>query len=111
MKIHLSKEEKYLIIFLIFCFISFLVVRYSNIKKFEFSIQKITQEKQIVFPLDLNSVSFQELIQIPGIGPVIAEQIIQYRYEKGKFNNLEELKQIKGIGEKKFKLIKGYFKI
>ena len=60
-------------------------------------------------PLPLNRVSEQDLDRLPGIGPVTASRIIEYRQNRGGFSSLEELKQVNGIKEKTFEKIKGYF--
>ena len=52
--------------------------------------------------LDINVAGTDELIQLPGIGEVLAERIIEYREENGGFKDLEELQLVKGIGEKKY---------
>ncbi|QUH26748.1 helix-hairpin-helix domain-containing protein [Serpentinicella alkaliphila] len=57
--------------------------------------------------ININSASKQELESLVGIGPALADRIINYRNEKGKFNSIEELKNVNGIGEKKFNDIKG----
>ena len=51
--------------------------------------------------LDLNSASTSELEALPGIGPVLAQNIIDYRSEQGPFRSVDELDLVKGIGEKK----------
>jgi competence protein ComEA len=54
----------------------------------------------------LNSATATELNKLPGIGPAIAERILSYRAEKGKFTEIGQLLEIKGIGEKKLALIR-----
>jgi competence ComEA-like helix-hairpin-helix protein len=49
------------------------------------------------YRIDLNQANRSELLQIPGIGPVLAEQIETYR-QKQKFHNIMELDQVPGIG-------------
>ena len=49
----------------------------------------------------LNKATAKELESLPGIGPAIAERIVTYRTEQGKFSELSELMKVKGIGEKK----------
>ena len=49
-------------------------------------------------PVDLNTAGAEELDTLPGIGPVLAERIIQYREEHGPFASVEELDEVKGIG-------------
>ena len=50
--------------------------------------------------LNLNTATAAELEKLPGIGPKKAMDIIKLRKEKGKFTSIEELNQVKGIGEK-----------
>ena len=50
----------------------------------------------------INRASAAELERLPGIGPVLAERIVQYRARAGGFRSLEELKRVKGIGDKTF---------
>jgi DNA uptake protein ComE-like DNA-binding protein len=50
------------------------------------------------------------LCLIPYISPNIAQEIINYRQQKGGINNLDELLSIKGIGRAKLKRIKDYLK-
>lgn len=50
--------------------------------------------------MDLNLVTAEELATLPGIGIKKAESIIQYREEKGRFLEVEQLTEVKGIGPK-----------
>ncbi len=52
--------------------------------------------------VDLNSANQQRLESLPGIGPRTAELIIEYRQEHGGFQKVEELMNIRGIGERTF---------
>ncbi len=56
--------------------------------------------------LNINRASQEQLIYLPGIGPVLAQRIIEYRDEKGSFHDLSELREISGIGEINFAGIK-----
>lgn len=57
-------------------------------------------------PLDLNRATLDELIALPGIGPVLARRIIEYREAQGGFKSVEELLSVRGIGPKKLAQIK-----
>ena len=48
---------------------------------------------------------------MPGIGPSLALKIINYRKENGKFSAIEDIKNVSGIGEKKFEELKGYITV
>ncbi len=56
--------------------------------------------------ISLNTATKEELMQLPGIGESKAELIIRYREENGSFQNIEEIKNIKGIGDSIFEKIK-----
>jgi competence protein ComEA len=49
-------------------------------------------------PLDLNSASAEELQRLPGVGPVIAERIVAWRREHGRFDSPDDLARVPGIG-------------
>ena len=60
------------------------------------------------FKININTAEKEEFEQIPGIGEMTAQRIIDYRNEHGKFEALEELMEIPRIGEKIFKKILPY---
>ena len=61
--------------------------------------------------ININTASQEELEKISGIGPALAQRIIEYRKENGKFKNIDELKNVSGIGDKKFESIKSQITI
>ena len=56
--------------------------------------------------ININTASSEELDTLPGIGESIANKIINYREEKGNFKSIEEIKEVKGIGDSKCEEIK-----
>jgi len=56
--------------------------------------------------IDLNSASASELELLPQIGPALSQRIIDYRKTKGKFQKIEDLMKVSGIGPKTFEKIK-----
>lgn len=53
-------------------------------------------------PLDLNAATADQLDGLPGVGPVLAERILAWREQHGRFTRVEDLKSISGLGGKKF---------
>lgn len=56
--------------------------------------------------LDLNRAAAEDLEQLPGIGPVLARRIVEWRRGHGAFNSVDDLNHVKGIGEKKLRQLK-----
>ncbi len=56
--------------------------------------------------INLNTATAEQLQTLPGIGPALAKAIIDHRTKSGKFKKIEEIINVKGMGEKKFLLIK-----
>ena len=56
--------------------------------------------------VNINTAGAMALAELPGIGPVTAQKIIDYRNEQGRFKNISEIINVSGIGEKKFAKIK-----
>jgi competence protein ComEA len=56
--------------------------------------------------LDLNRASAKDFERLPGVGPVLAGRIIEYRASQGMFHDVEQLREVKGIGPKKFEQIR-----
>jgi competence protein ComEA len=50
--------------------------------------------------VNINIASMEELDKLPGVGPVTAQKILDYREKNGEFNSIEDLKNIQGIGDK-----------
>ncbi len=56
--------------------------------------------------VNINTASISELKKLPQIGDVVAQRIIDYREKQGKFEKIEEIMKVKGIGEKTFLKLK-----
>jgi len=56
--------------------------------------------------ININTADIQELDTLPGVGEATANKIMNYRDEKGKFNSIEDIKNVNGIGDKKYEDIK-----
>lgn len=76
-----------------------------NTAKFKNISRKVVPPEKSI---DINLAKIDQLVLIPGIGEKTANAIIELRKKLGKFNKLEDLKKVKGIGDKKFEKIKKY---
>lgn len=61
--------------------------------------------------ININTASKEELMLLDGIGDVMAERILAYRAEHGAFESIEQLQEIKGIGEKTYADLQAYVTI
>jgi competence protein ComEA len=53
-------------------------------------------------PVNLNVATAEQLEKLPGVGPAMAKRILEYRQKNGGFKKIEELMNVRGIGEKAF---------
>lgn len=68
----------------------------------------VRQEEQLVGKINLNTATAEQLESLPGVGPVTARAIIEYRKQKGGFRSIEELLEVHGIGEKRLEQIRPF---
>jgi competence protein ComEA len=57
---------------------------------------------------DVNRATEQDFERLPGIGPVLARRIVEYRETRGSFQDVDELRRVKGIGKKTFERIRAF---
>ncbi|AZM57605.1 DNA-binding protein [Streptomyces sp. WAC 01529] len=58
-------------------------------------------------PVGLNTATAEQLDELPGVGPVLAQHIIDYRTEHGGFRSVEELREVNGIGDRRYADLQG----
>jgi competence protein ComEA len=93
----MQRAKKYLSVF---CFIGLLFFIFSVLiftPKLTFAevSEKVMSEEMI----NLNTATAEELAQLKGIGEKLAQRIIEYREQHGPFENIEDILQVKGLGE------------
>ena len=69
--------------------------------------RSVPAERIAAEPVDINAATAEELETLPGIGPVLARRIVDYRAEHGAFASAEELLGVDGIGQAKLDGIRG----
>ena len=109
--VRFTKEEKIILLFLLTAlFVGTGVLYYKKLNPatslplqfIDFDERKIEEPGEI----NLNKATAEELVKIKGIGPVLAGRIISYREKYGPFRKIEDIKEIKGIGDKTFEKIR-----
>ena len=71
--------------------------------------QETLAPKQYEFRIDINTATHGELQTLPGIGPRLAESIIQYRDEHAPIDDFDEVMNVRGIGVVRHGKMKPYF--
>lgn len=61
--------------------------------------------------LDLNAATLEQLDQLPGVGPVTAQKILDWRTEHGRFAAIEQLQEVGGIGEARFATLRSRVRV
>jgi len=62
-------------------------------------------------PINLNRATLADLDGLPGVGPVLAQRILDWRGEHGRFSSIEELREVSGIGERKFESLRPHVRV
>ncbi len=72
----------------------------------ETTLDNLVAEKDGLFLININRADAETLTMLKGIGDVIGGRIVEYREENGEFESVEELIEVKGIGEKTLEKIR-----
>lgn len=70
-----------------------------------------TTSKKIIYPININNCSVEDLLNIKGLGEIKAKKIIEYRETNGLFTDIEDIKNVSGIGDVLFNKIKEFIAI
>ena len=108
--LNLSRPERFFILSLLILGLFYTGLSYhkKTVSSTEFAVVDI-REKEIL--ININTARAEFLQRLPGIGPVLAKEIVAHREETGDFKHIEELKDVKGIGNKKFEDVRGMITI
>jgi len=100
-----SRSERSFVLGLIILGLVCVGVSYSG-KTFSSPSVETIEFKEPSISININTAQPSQLERLPGIGPVLAERIILYGQTSGGFKTIEEIKNVKGIGDKKFEKMK-----
>lgn len=99
-------------------YLSYTVPASPKTETYHIDTTEITRETTVVTTSETTNVTFllvnintagiDELMELDGIGETIAQRIIDYRNEHGKFTSIEEIKNVSGIGDKRYEKIKDH---
>lgn len=104
------KRKELIVLLVVICvLVAVNTVNFLRKERLKKSYSLVIEEGRI--QLSLNSVSAIELEDLPGVGPVLAERIVEYREQNEGFRSLEELKRVKGIGDKLYQKIFPFVKL
>ncbi len=94
----MKKKELIVLSLLIFILIVINTVNYARRERLKTNSSVIIEE--IAVKISINTAQTGELDVLPGIGPALAHRIVAYRKEHGSFKTVEDIKKVKGIGNK-----------
>ncbi len=104
------KRKELIVLLVVMCvLIAVNTVNFLRKERLKKSYSMVIEDGRI--QLSLNSVGAIELEDLPGVGPVLAERIVEYREQNEGFRSLEELKRVKGIGDKLYQKIFPFLKL
>ena len=94
----MKKKELIVLGLLIFSLIIINIVNYAKRERLKANTLVVVEEIAVKIPI--NTAQTDELDVLPGIGPALAGRIVAYRKEHGSFKTVEDIKKVKGIGNK-----------
>ncbi|HHT9138424.1 MAG: helix-hairpin-helix domain-containing protein [Candidatus Brocadiales bacterium] len=64
--------------------------------------------EQVEGKVNINTATESQIALLPGLGPKLATEVVNYRANNGNFKTIEDIKKVSGVGDKKFEKIKDY---
>lgn len=104
-----SRKETIVLGMLVAILIGINLINFIGRRRMEKNLALVIEEGQS--PVSLNEAGLADLEGLPGVGPALAERIVAYRGAAGGFRTLDDLKNVKGVGEKLFQKILPFIKL
>lgn len=104
---NLTRQERQVILFLLG--VAWVGLGISYAMKLSPAVEKSINADKSISKLNLNKVTAQDFLGIKCVNSKLAQKIIEYRDDNGEFSSLEDLKEVKGIGEYRYGKLKEYF--
>jgi competence protein ComEA len=105
--LNLTPEEKRAALFLLI--IAFCGITLNNLAKLNCGAEKLFCPQVSLARINLNKISLEELVKTRCLPLKASQRVIAYRQQQGNFSSLEELKKVKGIGDKRYEKLKEIF--
>jgi competence ComEA-like helix-hairpin-helix protein len=105
----MTKRELIVLIVIIVILTTLTVVNYIRRENAKKSYVILVEEAAL--QISINSAQIEEFEELLGIGPELAQRIVAYRNTHGQFEKLEDLKRVKGIGNKLYNNVLPYIKL
>jgi hypothetical protein len=105
--LNFTSEERKVILFLLGLALCGLVL--NNLIKINCRIQRLVYPSMQLAKLNLNKVSLAELVATKSVSMTLARRILEYRNLRKELSSLEELKEVKGIGDQRYEKLKELF--
>jgi len=105
--LNFTPEEKKAVLFLLV--VAFCGIALNNLAKLNCNAKKLFSPEVRLAKIDLNKISLEELLKTRCLPEKTSRHIIEHRLEHGDFASLEGLKEVKGIGEKRYEKLKELF--
>lgn len=86
-------------------------LKVKHSKELEDLIKSFEEKREQAVELDLNLATQKDFESLPGLGPSLAKEIVQYRLKNGKFKKPEEFLKVKGMGPVRYETFRSYFLI
>jgi competence ComEA-like helix-hairpin-helix protein len=102
-----TPEERRVAVFLLA--VAFCGLTLNILAKFNSGVKKMICPPMQLSRIDLNKISLEELIEVRCMPENLVQGILSYRRQHGDFRSLEQLKEVRGIGERRYERLKEIF--